>query len=910
MGCLMSHVVGGKSELIPAGLRYHTLDLHIHTPASRCFADKTVTAKQIVDAAVAAGLDGIAVTDHNSADFIDKVQTAAKGTGLRVFPGVEVTAKGGKDGIHVLAIFDPGADNSKVQDLLSRVHITPEQHGADAAIADDVCSVIKEIGNSGAIAILAHANSSKGVMCDMQGQHRTQVFREDALLAVEVTDGDFSDEKRAKNKRAVDLLNGSDANYANRKLAVIQGSDCSTPGEEGHSLAGIGRRHTCIKSGDPLDLECLRQAFIDPDARVRVVPLHGEALPVAAQPRIVAISVEGGFLDELDLSFHPGMNSIIGGKGSGKSLLVELMRFVLDAEPTQPEIRSDHLGKLERRLERFGQVALVVVDETGTTRSLKRMFDPFGENPYEDDDQALTAADFPALFLSQNEIIRIAESDEQQLDFIDRFFDFRTHQRAISQLGEELLKLDQGLADALRATHERAALLLQASVLDKRMTQLDIQLKNDVFVSYAKATRKAATLKSIASAAKELLGILDDAHEAVGLTLNPSVEDALASDPAVKRGLTALEAVRAEALGQTTATMDSLTAHSSPIDDEVSKFSAVLKSEEAKYQAMVAAAGGDYKALSTKRASLASDRTNLQGQIDRASAVADKLRPVAEARAQKLNELNEAQKSYSLARQAKCHDIQQFSAGRLTITVREATDASEFMHQLGTMKKGSYLRDEEIEKIIDSVSAHDFVAALLNYDIGDANKKTRLVEQLATSIGVPADRMKQLVDHLLQSRTYEDLLALQHQAAAQDHPDIRVRVADGNYEPLSAVSTGQKCTALLVMALAQGTAPVVIDQPEDSLDIKSIWDDMCTKLRSGKESRQFIFTTHNSSLAVASDTDCFIVLEADALSGRVTNSGAIDAESVKTEVIDYLEGGVKTYGVKYRKYDMGKRING
>ena len=112
------------------------------------------------------------------------------------------------------------------------------------------------------------------------------------------------------------------------------------------------------------------------------------------------------------------------------------------------------------------------------------------------------------------------------------------------------------------------------------------------------------------------------------------------------------------------------------------------------------------------------------------------------------------------------------------------------------------------------------------------------------------------------------------------------------------------------MALAQGAAPVVIDQPEDSLDIKSIWDDMCTKLRSGKEARQFIFTTHNSSLAVASDTDCFIVLEADAQSGHVTNSGAIDSESVKSEVIDYLEGGVRMYGVKYRKYDMGKRIKG
>ena len=772
----------GKTALIPAGLRYHNIDLHVHTPASRCFVDKTVTAEQLVAAAIGAGLDGIAITDHNSADSIRDIQAAAKGTGLRVFPGVEITAKGGKDGVHVLAVFDPSADSAAVQDLLSRVHITPEQHGTDTAIADDICSVVREIGKSGAIAILAHANSSKGVLCDMQGRYRTEVFRENALLAVEVTDGDFSDDRREKGKRAVDLLDGNDANYAKRRLAVIQGSDCSVPGVEGHSLAGIGQRYTCIKSGDPLDLECLRQAFIDPDARVRLVPVDGRDLPSTAQPRIVSVKVEGGFLDDLDLGFHPGMNSIIGGKGSGKSLLVELMRFVLDAEPTQPEILSDHKGKLERRLERFGQVALVVVDETGTTRTLKRTFDTFGDNPYENEDQALTASDFPALFLSQNEIVRIAESDEQQLDFIDRFFDFRTHQRTIGQLGDELLKFDQGLANALRATHERAALQQQAIVLDKRMKQLDTQLKNDVFVSYAKAAKKAAVLARVASAAKELIGIVETAHEALGLTTNPSVEEALAKDPAVKRALTTLEAIREEALKQTSATTDALKAQASPVDDEVSKFAVVLKSEETKYHAMVAAAGGDYKALSTKRASLTSERTRLQGQIDRANAAAEKLRPVAEARAQKLADLTEAQKSYSLARQAKCRDIEQFSAGRLTITVREATDASGFMHQLVAMKKGSYLRDEEIEKIIDGMSAHDFVASLLNYDVGDATKRARLVEQLAAAIGISAARMKQLVDHLLQSCSYEDLLALQHQAAAQDRPDIRVRVADGAYK--------------------------------------------------------------------------------------------------------------------------------
>jgi len=79
---------------------------------------------------------------------------------------------------------------------------------------------------------------------------------------------------------------------------------------------------------------------------------------------------------------------------------------------------------------------------------------------------------------------------------------------------------------------------------------------------------------------------------------------------------------------------------------------------------------------------------------------------------------------------------------------------------------------------------------------------------------------------------------------------------------------------------------------------------MCLKLRIGKESRQFIFTTHNSSLAVASDTDKYSVLEADATSSRVVFSGAIDSEPVRKQVIEYLEGGVSTYRAKYLKYNI------
>jgi len=113
---------------------------------------------------------------------------------------------------------------------------------------------------------------------------------------------------------------------------------------------------------------------------------------------------------------------------------------------------------------------------------------------------------------------------------------------------------------------------------------------------------------------------------------------------------------------------------------------------------------------------------------------------------------------------------------------------------------------------------------------------------------------------------------------------------------------------MVILALSEGIMPIIIDQPEDSLDIRAIWDDMCSKLRTGKELRQFIFTTHNSSVAVASDTDKFMIMTASATKGEIVFSGAIDNEEVREEVIKYLEGGLTTYRLKYLKYDIPKRL--
>ena len=180
---------------------------------------------------------------------------------------------------------------------------------------------------------------------------------------------------------------------------------------------------------------------------------------------------------------------------------------------------------------------------------------------------------------------------------------------------------------------------------------------------------------------------------------------------------------------------------------------------------------------------------------------------------------------------------------------------------------------------------------------------------MAQSAGLEPDQVKALADFLIENLAYEELLQLQYKVMPQDKPEIKYNVGDKVFMPLEKVSIGQKCAAMLIMALSDGAMPVVIDQPEDSLDIRSVWEDICLKIRGGKEQRQFIFTTHNASLAVASDSDKFVILQGEATQGRVLFSGSMDHSPISDEVLTYLEGGPTTYEMKYVKFDAKRRLD-
>lgn len=883
------------------GLRFEKFDLHVHTPASHDFTGKDVTAEQVVQQALDQGLCGIAITDHSTGDFVDEVKAAANDRPLTVFPGVEICCTGGKSGIHIIALLDTDKGKKHIAGLLAAIGISPDDFGKKDAVTSrapyEVINIITSAPYNG-IAVLAHCTSSKGVLHDITGKTRQKIFEHPGLLAVETSQTDFTDpDKKSRGKRAVDMLDGKDINYANRKLGVYIASDSKeNPTASQHTLAGIGANWTYFKVDAEPSLESLRQCFIDRDVRIRQ---HFDFKAVVVYPQILEVDITGGFFDGEKVAFHQGLNSVLGAKGAGKSLLVEFMRFALNQPTSHADIRDDHERKLESRLETYGTVTLRLVDETGTEHEIERTYDPSRGNLYREAHHDSIANSFNTLFLSQNEIIKIAEDEKQQITFIDRFFDFRHFQDRISTLEGDMSELDKQFADGLRAHHLLAEIQKQIKNSEIALQKIDKLLSDPIYDRYKKLEGKDRALMTQGEFLTGLKDKLLDYLAYLETVAPPKFDEALSQDPAIKRSHDLITSVVTQSADAVRKAVDVTEKALGKADNEYKKWTTNFAVEKKKYQKHVRAAGGDRKALEKQRLRLVKEITDLKQREQALSTKARALKSINEDRAEKMKELFAVYREYSLERKERCKKFERGSNGRLKLRLHESTNIDEFKAQLKSLKRGSYLRDTEIEQICEAITPHDFILELLRYDVSKDSKK---IEGLATRTGIEKDRVQSLCEFLLAQERYEDLLTLQYRAHPEDRPEIRVEVTKGRFEPIRDISVGQKCTAMLIMALSDGMFPIVIDQPEDSLDVRSVWDDMCTKMRKGKNNRQFIFTTHNSCLAVASDTDKFIVVESDANKGRIILSGALESGTVKEEVIRYLEGGRHTYRTKADKY--------
>ncbi len=224
------------------------VDLHVHTPRSTCYKDKSVTTQQILSAVLNAGLDAIAITDHHTFEGAVELRDAARESGLTVFPGIELTTREG----HFLGIFEVDTPEGKLADFVQWLGITPENLGDGHINAEaGIEAILREIDGRGGVAIAAHIERWPSGFLESKEPRRVKegIHANEHLSALEIT---------IPQDRS--LWNGGLVRGYSKKYACVQASDA-------HSLSEIGRRHVLIEM-ERIDLSGLRRAFQEHEQRI------------------------------------------------------------------------------------------------------------------------------------------------------------------------------------------------------------------------------------------------------------------------------------------------------------------------------------------------------------------------------------------------------------------------------------------------------------------------------------------------------------------------------------------------------------------------------------------------------------------------------------------------------------------
>jgi DNA repair ATPase RecN len=851
------------------GSRPLKADFHTHTPASGDYTDKSISPLDFVKAALRAGLDVVAVTDHNTAEWVDLARLAAKGKGLIVFPGVEITTPSG----HVLAIYDPATPKSTLDDLLSQVGIATRDRGKETAMSSDVETVLAAISKSGGIAIAAHANSSSGFIKEGKGQFKIKVCKGPHLHGLEFT-------TQADVEK---FINGQVPGYPEKPC--IQSSDA-------HLLSEIGRRY-CYITMDVPSIEGLRQALLDHHVRIR----HSWNPPRLSHPYIVEMAVSQGFFDGTTLPFNPQLNCFVGGQGTGKSTAIELLRFAFgDTSPVEA-IADASRAKIENLLGDGGVVSVKYMDIDGITKLINREYHSWNE-PHELEDQdgnPATLTSRPA-FYSQGEIIRIAEDLDAQMSLIDRYVDVGTElaeEKSLcqklalnaSKLVAEISKREQYELQISDPDKGLAAVMKRKSAIEKILT--DAALKEFPRLENEKRAIAAAK-QGLADFRAELTSVLD------GMDIS-QFEAELPSDSPNRKLLSSIEDLGdtySEVLSELKkVAVRNVLEKVREIGLAETSWTPLYAGVEKRYkEALQKVGAADAAKAASALRTLTAQSEQLKNKQKELAAVIGRIAALEQEREQLRAKLLSVRVARHSKRQAKAQGWQQQLGGKIKVQVEKCGETAEYLELLSTLCRGALLRDQDKRTLVEKCEPSRFVKLVLSNDgLG-----------LARAVGLKQDTAQKCIDIVLQ-RGLKAIYELES-VILPDKPVITYEVEPGTDRLLKDLSVGQKGTVILSLAMIEGDGPLIIDQPEEPMDTLAIYDQIVKKIRQLKTGRQYIFTTHNANVAVGADSDLSIVLEATADRGKVTTSGGVDRPEVNKLLLYHLEGGPEAFRIRSQKY--------
>ena len=877
----------------PSGARFRRVALQVnpydylvrHAKATP-YQSEAAYNEAIVSACVTNGIEAIAVADHFAIEASEGLAAAARAAGIAVFPAFEAVSK---EGVHLLCLFDPARSTREIERIIGHCGV---HNAAEASPLSDLDSegLLAKARDWKAVIVAAHVTSAQGgLLRKLSGQSRVRVWRSKDLQAIAIPGAvdDLTEADRA--------IGDSQGDYRREyPIAVLNAGDVCAPEDLAKAASW-----SWIKMTD-ITLDGLRQAVFDPSSRIR---LPSDPVP-EEHTEFVALAWQGGFLDGLAIHFSENLNVLVGGRGAGKTTVIESLRYVLSLEPLGNEARRLHDGVIRGVLQSGTRISLLA--RTRTPGENWYLIERTVPNPPVVRDAGGDVVDAQPLEIlpgieiyGQREISELTKSPERLTRLLDRFVkrdDAQAGRKAaiqrelartrreiveaeadLASIGERLAALP-GLEDTLKRyrdagvgerLQEQSLLVREERVLDTARER--IASARDMLASFARDLRLDIAFLSEGSIgelpAREMLAIMEPAFKA----FNDAVVAAAAS-------------LRAEAEAVEGVVADARTQWRIRQAEVMAAYEQILRDLQRDR------VDGDEFIRLRRRLE------ELQPLRDRQQLVKRTIGEFEQRRRNLLAEWEDLRTAEYQALRKAAKKVSGALERRIRISVEFSGDREPLAELLRRRISGRFSEAVDALKHASDLSLRDLVATARSGP-----------ESLATKYRLPpgqADKLANSADDILMEIEELDL-----------PPTTRIELnvaADGQpaqWQPLDALSTGQKATAVLLLLLHESAAPLVVDQPEDDLDNRFITEGIVPRMREEKRRRQFVFSTHNANIPVLGDAELILGLRATGEGGDRghaeiprEHAGSIDSESVREFVEEILEGGREAFEMRRRKY--------
>lgn len=932
------------------GTHFYKCDFQVHTPRDINWKgdrpttpeDRQLYATAFVDSCRNKGINAVAITDHHDFGFYPYIKEAANNeldeSGLPledkdklvVFPGLELTLS--TPPCQAILIIDASYPKNDLAQILHLLAITPTQPEEPTTvettpISNSIVNGFQELYEKlntiealrGKFIVLPNMND--GGRHTLLRAGNAEQYRKMPCVGGYV-DGSITQHKPGKGNH--NIVNGLAREYGHKSVALFQTSD-----NRRRDFNDLGCHTTWVKWAVPT-AEALRQACLASESRLT------HESPELPQIFITRIDVTNSkFLSSFNVEFNKQYNAFIGGRGTGKSTILEYLRWGLcdqtitlyDPE-SQSEIDQRRHVLIEKTLVPFGGEVRITFSLNGITHIIKR-----NSNTKE---ILLKIGDGEFDLVNEDEIRRIlpiqAYSQKQlssvgvRTDELKRFI----QQPIISQLNN--LKFQ--LSDNTKRIKTSYNSYVRKQEIQNELEQYSLEIRslNNQVENLRKSLSGISEEDQIVIAQKQkydneqnFILLTKSELSTVSVKINELI-DSLNNYPEPFPEGTSLQ--NSELLSEID--LCRIRKH-----EEIKTIANQLKSTIAKDSL------GELRELLAKWKKLKEDfelkynsskekASSNQQQLKEIERIEKRLQEVTQSLSERqsvLKELGKPEDEYKVLRtewfslhqkkvallNEQAQVFSQLSKGIIKAEVTKSIDIDAIKSLLISAFVGTRIREDRVitlcEFIIKSQSPLETWSKILDElkllaELKISEDKTMELPDtpILTECNFNEGNKTRIIE-ILTPEKWLDVSTVEIEFSPEFSYSTNNQM--GDVIPFSEASAGQQATALLSVLLSQGGTPLIIDQPEDDIDNRAI-DDIIKNIWDAKKNRQLIFTSHNANLVVNGDAELVVCCDyresGDQTRGIIKENGSIDSNNVKNEITSVMEGGEKAFRLRKDKY--------